>query len=388
MIEDRLLRREMMMSVRIMTLMIVLALASGLAAQEAPRQLVDPQRRLDRQMPPELTTVPSDVRDTAGLFSANTVRSARESLEKIEKSTGVPVLVETIETLRGETIDEAAARYARRSGTQGVFILIARKESKIEVLASRRYAETLPRPARTNVRSAFIEAFRSANFDAGLLRGIAALESELARAKHEGKVPQAEKGEGADTSFARPLVARENAPSSAAGAAAGDNSRSEVNLGQDKPLVIRNQVRLTLEGARVIMAAAANQAVSMNLKMNIAVVDDGGHLISFDRMNGARPASGYTAITKATTAATFRQPSGPIPAGTTNPDPLLNLSLQIAAQASGGKLTTLKGGVPIVVDNQVIGAVGVGGGSGEQDAEVARAGAQAFVEAVEKQSPR
>ena len=84
----------------------------------------------------------------------------------------------------------------------------------------------------------------------------------------------------------------------------------------------------------------------MNLKINIAVVDDGGHLLSFDRMNGARPASGYTAITKATTAATFRQASGPIPAGTTNPDPLLNLSLQIAAQASGGKLTTLYGGIP------------------------------------------
>jgi glc operon protein GlcG len=52
----------------------------------------------------------------------------------------------------------------------------------------------------------------------------------------------------------------------------------------------------------------------------------------------------------------------------------LNLSLQNAAAASGGKLTTLKGGVPVLVDNQVIGAVGVGGGTGEQDAEVAKAG--------------
>jgi glc operon protein GlcG len=99
-------------------------------------------------------------------------------------------------------------------------------------------------------------------------------------------------------------------------------------------------------------------------------------------MNGARPASGYTAITKATTAATFRQPSGPLPAGTSNPDPLLNLSLQIAAQASGGKLTTLHGGIPVVVDNQVIGGIGVGGGSGEQDAQVARAGAQALLDVL------
>ena len=116
----------------------------------------------------------------------------------------------------------------------------------------------------------------------------------------------------------------------------------------------------------------------MNLKVNVAVVDDGGHLLSFERMNGARPASGYTAITKAATAATFRQASGPVPAGTTNPDPLLNISLQLAAQASGGKLTTLSGGIPVVVDDQVIGGVGVGGGSGDQDPQVARAGCRGF----------
>ncbi len=122
----------------------------------------------------------------------------------------------------------------------------------------------------------------------------------------------------------------------------------------------------------------------MGWKMNIAVVDDGGHLIAFERMEGARPASAYTALTKATTAATFRQPSGPLPAGTTNPDPLLNLSLQNAAMASGGKITTLYGGVPVVVDDQVIGGVGVGGGTGEQDAQVARAGIQAFIDQLAK----
>ena len=52
--------------------------------------------------------------------------------------------------------------------------------------------------------------------------------------------------------------------------------------------------------------------------------------------------------------------------------------------ASGGKVTTLYGGVPVVVDGQVIGAVGVGGGSGEQDAQVARAGVQAFTEQLAK----
>jgi glc operon protein GlcG len=150
----------------------------------------------------------------------------------------------------------------------------------------------------------------------------------------------------------------------------------------DAPLVLRNQVRLTLGGARKIIAAAEAKAVEMKLKVNIAVVDDGGHMIAFARMDGARPASGYTATTKAATAATFRQASGPVPAGKTPPDILLNLSLQNAAAASGGKLTTLYGGVPVIVDQQVIGGVGVGGGSGEQDATIARAGIDALLKEI------
>jgi glc operon protein GlcG len=81
------------------------------------------------------------------------------------------------------------------------------------------------------------------------------------------------------------------------------------------------------------------------------------------------------------TAATFRQETGPLPPKG-EPDLLLNLSLQNAASAGGGKVTTLKGGVPVVVQDQVIGAVGVGGGSGEQDAEVARAGIGALPRAL------
>ncbi len=161
--------------------------------------------------------------------------------------------------------------------------------------------------------------------------------------------------------------------------AASTASSSATTSDGSPPLIQRNQIHLTLAGARKIVAAAEVKAAEMKLKVNIAVVDDGGHLLAFERMDGARPASGYTSITKAVTAATFRAPSGPTPAGTTNPDPLLNLSLQNAASASGGKLTTLYGGVPVVIDDQVVGAVGVGGGTGEQDATVARAGIEALV---------
>lgn len=143
-------------------------------------------------------------------------------------------------------------------------------------------------------------------------------------------------------------------------------------------VVTRNRVQLNLAGAELIISTARVKAESLKLKLNIAVVDDGGHLLAFARMDGARPASGYTALTKATTAATFRQETGPAPKG--EPDLLLSLSLQNAAQASGGKLTTLKGGVPVIVDGQVIGAVGIGGGTGEQDAEVAKVGIQALLD--------
>jgi glc operon protein GlcG len=147
-------------------------------------------------------------------------------------------------------------------------------------------------------------------------------------------------------------------------------------------LVGRNQVRLQLKGAEVALAAARAKAAELKLAVNIAVVDDGGHLVAFARMDGARPGSATTAQTKATAAASFRQTTGPLPARG-EPDLLLSLGLPLAAAASGGKATPLAGGVPIVVDGQVIGAVGVGGGTGEQDAEVARAGIQALLKAID-----
>lgn len=157
-------------------------------------------------------------------------------------------------------------------------------------------------------------------------------------------------------------------------AIAGEGDRADA-----PPLITRDRVQLNLAGAEKIIATARQKAAAMGLKVNIAVVDDGGHLLAFARMDGARPASGYTAQTKAVTAATFRQESGPLPPKG-EPDILLNLSLQNAAAHGGGKVTTLKGGVPVVVDGQVIGGVGVGGGTGEQDAEVAKAGIQALLD--------
>ena len=146
-------------------------------------------------------------------------------------------------------------------------------------------------------------------------------------------------------------------------------------------LVEPKGVRLTLAGAEHAMAAALDKAKEMKLKVNVTIVDDGGHLLHFSRMDGARPGSAYTSMTKAQTAALVRGETGPKPSEE-KLDIHLSLALEGTAAVSGGKFTTLKGGVPIVVDGEVIGALGVGGATGEQDREIARAGAKALADAV------
>ncbi len=160
------------------------------------------------------------------------------------------------------------------------------------------------------------------------------------------------------------------------------NGCNGVETGSQALLIERGGIQLNLGGARAILEASEAKAAEMGLKVNITIVDDGGHLIAFSRMDGARPGSGYTSMTKAIAAATFRMPTGPIPPGTEEPDLLLNLALQHTSAAGGGKSTVLYGGVPVVVDEQVIGAVGVGGATGEQDAEIARAGIAALLEQI------
>lgn len=145
-------------------------------------------------------------------------------------------------------------------------------------------------------------------------------------------------------------------------------------------LVQRNRVSLTLQGAELIMKEAQAKARSIGKNVNIHIVDDGGHPVLFARMNQARPASSYTAMTKAVAAATLRNPTGPFKSPAGEVDALLNFSLQHAANSGGGRMTSLYGGVPIVVDGQVIGAVGVGGATGQEDAEIATAGIEALLQ--------
>lgn len=129
--------------------------------------------------------------------------------------------------------------------------------------------------------------------------------------------------------------------------------------------------RLTHDGALKVIDAARRKADEMGVPQCIAVTDASGRLLAFLRMDGAKFLSIRTSIRKAMTAASSRETSGSM-------DDQLAVKL---AFTTGGRLTNLKAGVPIVVGEEVVGAVGVSSGTGEQDLEVALAGIEAIAEA-------
>ena len=126
--------------------------------------------------------------------------------------------------------------------------------------------------------------------------------------------------------------------------------------------------RLTHEGALLMLHAAVDKANAMGQPQCIAIVDDGCNLLAFLRMDGAKVLSQASATHKAMTAASSRAPTGHIAEG-------LDAKLAFATE---GKVTNLKGGLPVVFDGKVIGAIGVGSGTGEQDVEVAQAAIEAL----------
>jgi glc operon protein GlcG len=122
-------------------------------------------------------------------------------------------------------------------------------------------------------------------------------------------------------------------------------------------------LKLTHQGAMIALQAAIAKAEELGVPQNITIVDDGGNMLAYIRMDGAKLLSAETSKSKAITAASHRQPTSRL-------DPSLEVKLAIAA---GGRLTNLEGGLPIVIDGTCVGAVGVGSGTGAQDVAVARA---------------
>ncbi len=124
---------------------------------------------------------------------------------------------------------------------------------------------------------------------------------------------------------------------------------------------------VNLEQAKKIVAAAAANARSQNLPMAIAVVDNAGQLVAFERMDNTQTGSIAVSQDKAVSSAMFRRPTKAFQDA-------------VAGGGAGLRVLTLRnanaveGGLPIVVDGKIMGAVGVSGGSAEQDGVVAKAG--------------
>ncbi len=136
--------------------------------------------------------------------------------------------------------------------------------------------------------------------------------------------------------------------------------------------LLREVTELTYNGARIVLDACVAKAAEMGVPQCVVVVDSGGHLLAFARMDGAKVLSFFTAMQKAQTAASSRSATGAAPQ-----DFGVNLAL-----ASGSRVTNLKGGLPIIVKNHVVGAVGIGSGTPDQDIAVAEAGIDALLKTI------
>lgn len=127
---------------------------------------------------------------------------------------------------------------------------------------------------------------------------------------------------------------------------------------QHKAVLSQNEVAQILQAAR-------NEAQQQGWAVAIAVVDDGGHPLALERLDGCAPIGAYIATEKARSAAIGRRE-------TKGYEDMVNGGR--TAFVSAPLITSLEGGVPVLVDGQVVGAVGVSGVKAEQDAQVAKAG--------------
>ena len=133
---------------------------------------------------------------------------------------------------------------------------------------------------------------------------------------------------------------------------------------------MKTKPMLTLEDVKKIAAGAEAEALANNWAVTITIVDDGGHLLWLQRLDGAAPVSAHIAPAKANTAALGRRESKVY-------EDMINggrVSFLSAPALEG----LLEGGVPVIVDGHVIGAVGVSGVKSTEDVQIAKAGIAAL----------
>src|SRR3954451_10742543 len=141
-------------------------------------------------------------------------------------------------------------------------------------------------------------------------------------------------------------------------------------------MYIADAKRLTMAGAKKIMSTATSKAQEAGMPVTIAIVDEGGHLVLLERMEGGRFHTVHSATTKAVCAASNRRGTGSKGAVGQPLDVAHAIGLALAAGAE--RWTAMEGGWPIMVGEQCIGAVGVAGGNFEFDETLAREAAESI----------
>lgn len=137
--------------------------------------------------------------------------------------------------------------------------------------------------------------------------------------------------------------------------------------------------KLTLADAKIILEAAEQKAREIGVPMDIAVVDDGGNLLAFHRMDGAKITSIDIAINKAFTAAGARRATHEYAAVAQPGQPAFGIHV-----SNHGRFMIFGGGLPIFVDGHIVGGVGCSSGTVEEDMAVAQAGIDALLKALGK----
>lgn len=132
--------------------------------------------------------------------------------------------------------------------------------------------------------------------------------------------------------------------------------------------------RLDIADARVMLAGARTRAEEIGVPMCIAITDEGGNLIAFERMDGGKVTSTTIAIDKSFTASGAKKATHDYGAASQPGAPAYGIG-----SAIGGRLMVVGGGLPVLVDGDVVGGIGVSSGTPAQDQDVAQAGVDAFL---------
>lgn len=141
-------------------------------------------------------------------------------------------------------------------------------------------------------------------------------------------------------------------------------------------MYVADAKRLTMAGAKKIMATAIAKAEAEKLAISVAIVDAGGNIVLLERMDGGKFHTVHSATTKAVCAASNKRPTTSQGAVGQSLDVAHALGLALAA--GPGRWTAMEGGAPIMAGGECIGGVGIAGGSFEFDARVANEAAAAI----------